>query len=151
MNNQKSNPWNFHNTDKSLISPNDLYRAVYYDLNEIAMGAPLGGSCFIEGSDNTKIKLHDWCGGPPVWEKTGFSLAIPVWTKNNTHGTFQQIAVMDMGTRQFKIFKKKYKVLQLSSFDTLTIHGYDSPLFNPESILFDINHEKIDYIINLND
>lgn len=149
MSHQKSNPWNFHNTDQSLVSPNGLYRVVYYDLNEIAMGAPLGGSCFIEDSDNTKIKLYDWCGGPPIWEKNGFLLAVPVWTRTIMHGTVQQITVIDMITKQRKIFKRQFRVLDLHSFGKSIIHGCDSPIFNPEKILFDIDHEEIDLIVSL--
>lgn len=149
MSHQKSNPWNFHNTDQSLVSPNGLYRVVYYDLNEIAMEAPLRGSGFIEDSDNTKIKLHDWCGGPPIWEKDGFSLAIPVWTRDFTHGTFQQTAVMDMTTKQLKIFKRQFRVLDLQSFEKSMIYACDSPIFNPEKILFDMDQEEIDHLVRL--
>ncbi len=41
------NPWDFNNIDKKLVSPDNFYKAVYYDLNEIAMGAPIGGQCFL--------------------------------------------------------------------------------------------------------
>jgi hypothetical protein len=34
---------------------------VYYDLNEIAMGAPIGGECRLETADKKTIKIHDWC------------------------------------------------------------------------------------------
>ena len=75
------NPWDFHNTDKTLVSTDNYHRVVYYDLNEIAMGAPIGGQCFLETSDKKKVKIHDWCGGPPAWETGGQLLAIPIWTR----------------------------------------------------------------------
>ena len=42
------NPWNFDNTNKKLESVNSSYKVVYSELNEIGMGAPIGGMCFIE-------------------------------------------------------------------------------------------------------
>nr|WP_314498775.1 hypothetical protein [uncultured Chryseobacterium sp.] len=145
MNQRKNNPWNFCNTEKSMISPNGLYKAVYYNLNEIAMGAPLGGPCCVETSGGVKIKLHDWCGGPPVWEKNGLLLTIPVWTRNALQGTFQQIAVMDMITEKLTVFKRTFRVLDLQSFEESIIKGCDSPVYHPQTVHFNTELEPIDF------
>lgn len=143
------NPWNFHNTDKTLVSPDHLYKLVYYDLNEIAMGAPLGGSCFLERDDFRKIKIHDWCGGPPVWEATGQLFAIPIWTRSLLKGTVQHIGIVDLDVMELKIFAKTFRVLDLCSFDATIISGFDSPIYHTESVSFDIKQEKIESIIKL--
>lgn len=57
------NPWDFHNTDKSLKSKDNRFKIEYYDLNEIAMGAQLGGKSFLTTQDGKKIKIGDWCAG----------------------------------------------------------------------------------------
>ena len=49
------NPWNFDNTNKNLESVNGSYKVVYSELNEIGMGAPIGGMCFIELNKNRRI------------------------------------------------------------------------------------------------
>ncbi len=144
MNSHKASPWNFHNIDKAMISEEGSYKAVYYDLSEIAMGAPLGGSCFIETSDGAKIKVHDWCGGPPIWEKAGLSLAVPIWSRSFANGTFQQIAVMNMTTWQLTVFKRPFRVLDLTFFEQSLIKGCDSPIYHPENIQFNIDQEEID-------
>lgn len=143
------NPWNFHNTDNRLVSIDNVHRVVYYDINEIAMGAPIGGECFLETSDNKKVKIHDWCGGPPAWEKEGQLLAIPIWTRKLLKGTVQQIGVVDTRNMELRIFKKTFRVLDIHSFDKTIISGYDSPIYKTEILNFDIGKEKIETIIKL--
>lgn len=36
MNNNYPNPWEFSNTDKEMLSPNQEYKIEFYNLNEIA-------------------------------------------------------------------------------------------------------------------
>jgi hypothetical protein len=143
------NPWDFHNTDKTHVSVDNFHRVVYYDLKEIAMGAPIGGHCFLETADKQKVKINDWCGGPPAWETDGQLIAIPVWTRKFLKGTFQQIGVVNTKTMELKIFAKKFRVLDLRSFDKTKIYGYDSPIHNTETVTFDIEKEKIETIIKL--
>jgi hypothetical protein len=143
------NPWDFHNNGKTLLSSDNFHKVVYYDLNEIAMGAPIGGQCFLETTDKQKFKIHNWCGGPPAWETDGQLLAIPIWTRNFLKGTVQQIGLVDTKTKELKIFSKTFRVLDLRSFDKKVIFGYDSPIHKTTAITFDIEKEKIDTIINL--
>ena len=143
------NPWDFHNTDKALFSSDNFHKVVYYNLREIAMGAPIGGQCFLESADKKKIKIHDWCGGPPVWETNGQLIAIPIWTRKFLKGTVQQIGILDTNTMEFKIFAKTFRVLDLRSFDRTIIFGYDSPIYETTTINFDIRNEKIDSKIKL--
>lgn len=145
----KPNPWNFHNTDHRLISPNKLYKLVYYSLSEIAMGAPLGGSCFLEDNAFTKIKIHDWCGGPPVWDTEGQRFAVPIWTRSLLKGTVQQIGIVDVAVMELVIFAKTFRVLDLHSFDNNIISGLDSPIYRTESVFFDVKQEKIENRISL--
>lgn len=142
------NPWNFHNTDKELASPNLLSKLVYYDLNEIAMGAPLGGPCCLEGSGE-KVKIHDWCGGPPVWHTDAQLIAIPIWKRDPAKGTIQQLGIVDVKHRELKIYSKTFRVLDLQSFEKTIVHGIDSPIYNIETVSFDIETEKVESIIKL--
>ena len=143
------NPWDFHNTDTKMVSANKFQRIRYYDLNEIAMGAPIGGQCYLETSDNKKVKIHDWCGGPPAWETKGLLVAIPIWTRQLFKGTVQQIGIVDTQTMELKIFAKTFSVLDLRSFDNKLIYGYDSPIKNTKNVMFEIEEQKIDRIIKL--
>lgn len=143
------NPWDFHNTDKILTSSDNYHKVLYYDLNEIAMGAPIGGRCVLESSDNKKIKIHDWCGGPPVWETNGQLIAIPIWTRKHLMGTVQQLGVLNTSNMEFKIFRKIFRVLDLRSFDLKIIYGYDSPIHDTKTVTFDIEKEKIEKIIKI--
>jgi hypothetical protein len=145
------NPWDFDNTDKSLSSGDNSQKIVYYDLNEIAMGAPIGGQCFLETDAGQKIKIHNWCGGPPAWETDGQLLAIPIWTRKIFKGTVQQIGVVDTKKRELKIFSEIFNVLDLRSFHKNIIYGYDSPIHKTKTIAFDLEKGKIESIMNLND
>jgi hypothetical protein len=107
----KPDPWQFQNTDKALVSPDGSQKLVYYDLSEIAMGAPIGGPCFLESDGHPKIKINDWCAGPPVWEKAGRLLAVPIWTRNAESGITQRIGIVDTHKLTLTVFKKKFRVL----------------------------------------
>lgn len=113
------------------------------------MGAPIGGQCFLETVDKKKVKINDWCGGPPAWETEGQLLAIPIWTRKLLKGTVQQIGVLDTGNMVLKIFRKTFRVLDIRSFDKTTIYGYDSPIYKTEILNFDIEKEKIETLIKL--
>ena len=143
------NPWNFNNTNKKLESVNSSYKVVYSGLNEIGMGAPIGGMCFIELNKNMRVKIHDWCGGPPVWETNGELLAIPIWRKKFWKGTIQQIGIVNLKTEELKIYSKTFSVLDLRSFDKTFIYGYDSPLHKTKTVVFDITKEKVEKIIKI--
>ena len=144
------NPWDFHNTDKKLVSADHYHKVVYHDLNEIAMGAPIGGQCFLETPDNKKLLIHDWCGGPAAWETEGQLVAIPIWTRKILKGTIQQIGVLDIKNRELKIYKKTFSVLDIRSFDKTIIYGYDSPMHKTKTIIFNTEKEKIAKLIKLN-
>lgn len=149
MINTYPNPWDFHNIDKTLVSSDNFHKVVYYDLNEIAMGAPIGGQCFLETNDNKKVKIHNWCGGPPAWETDGQLIAIPIWTRKFLKGTVQKIGVLDTKTMELKIFAKTFGVLDLRSFNKTTIYGYDSPIHKTKTVTFEIQNEKIETTIKL--
>ena len=144
-----SNPWNFHNSDKALISPNGLHKVVYYYLNEIAMGAPLGGKCFFEIEENQKFKVNDWCAGPPVWDVSGLYLAIPVWVKVAFRGTKQKIGLIDLNTMELNLFSKIFDVLDLHSLDNNIIKATNSPVYKPADVIFDIEKEKTEKVLKL--
>jgi hypothetical protein len=143
------NPWSFDNKDKELISPDNFHKIMYFNLNEISMGAPLGGNCVIEVNQNQKVKINHWCSGPPVWETSGKLLAIPIFNKKIFRGTIQQIGVININTFELKIYSKIFNVLDLRSFHEGNIYGYDSPNHNTKTINFDLGLEKIDKVVKL--
>jgi hypothetical protein len=143
-----STPWDFHNNDKKAFSPKGTQKLTYGELNEIAMGAPIGGPCYLELGDKQRIKIHDWCGGPPAWETDGDLVAIPIWTRNIL-GTVQQIGIVDTRKGELKIFKKTFDVLDIRSFDKGIVYGYDSPIYKAKTVTFDIEKEKIDKVLRL--
>ena len=149
MTNTYPNPWDFSNNDKALTSPNNNYKLVYYDLNEIAMGAPIGGKCLLEIANKKKVLINNWCGGPAVWETDGQLIAIPIWQRKSWKGTVQQIGIVNTEKMELKIFSKVFRVLDLRSFNKTTISGYDSPIHNQSIVDFNIEQEKIETIIQL--
>lgn len=144
MNNIFPNPWNFSNSDKNLVSLNKKYRIEYSELHEIAMGAPIGGECFLISND-IKIKLSDFCGGPIIWNIESSKIALPIWTKNRD----QKIGIFDIGSKTFTVFKRKFRVLQLNSFIDNKITGIDSPIYQSEKIEINTTTEIIESISNI--
>jgi hypothetical protein len=148
MVNTLSAPWDFRNDDRKVFSPTGTQKLIYRDLNEIAMGAPMGGQCYLETGDKQKIKIHDWCGGPPAWDSEGDLVAIPIWTRKFL-GTGQKIGIVDTIKRELKIFKKTFDVLDIRSFDKGIVYGYDSPIYKTKTVAFNIEKEKIDKVLRL--
>lgn len=146
MINTYPNPWNFSNTDINLISPDQQYRIEYGDLYEIAMGAPLGGNCYL-ALNNQKLKIHDWVGGPVIWNETSTRLALPVWTFERK----QQIAILDLVHLTVTIYQQLFRVLQLSHFDDTCIIGLDSPMYQSKEVRFYYTKEGIEKVLTLHE
>ncbi|MGQ8867956.1 hypothetical protein [Myroides sp. TSA_177.3] len=144
MINTYPNPWNFSNTDLNLISPNQQYKIEYGDLYEIAMGAPIGGSCYLY-QKNKKIKISNWAGGPVIWDETSTRLALPLWTSERK----QQIGIFDLINSTLTIYQQPFRVLQLSHFDDRYIIGIDSPIYQSKAVHFDYTKEVIEKVQTL--
>lgn len=145
MNSNDISPWSFSNSDENMVSPNGICKIEYSELYEIAMGAPVGGTCFCIYLDKTRIKIHDFCGGPPVWNTTGVKVALPIWTKDRN----QRIAILDTELKTLTIFSLQFRVLHLLSFIESIVHGKDSPIHMTQAVHFDTVKERIDKIIHL--
>ena len=144
MSNDYPNPWNFSNADQNLKSPNGKYFILYDDLYEIAMGAPIGGACYLV-FENKKIKLSDFCGGPILWNNEGTKIALPIWTVNRC----QQIAVIDIQSRTKTLFKPMFRVLHFESFIGNIIFGIDSPIHNTAKLVFNTESEPIESVTKI--
>jgi len=145
MNRGYPNPWDFSNTDQNLHSPNGEYRLEFGELYEIAMGAPIGGPCYLIFEDK-KIKINDWVGGPVVWNETSNKITLPIWTK----GRNQKISIVNIDDMTITIFKREFRVLHLDKFDGELIIGVDSPIYMTAKLNFDINKEEIEIVLALN-
>ena len=144
MNREYPNPWDFSNTDQNLRSPNGEYRLEFGELNEIAMGAPIGGPCYLIFEDK-KIKINDWAGGPVIWNNTSDKVALPIWTKNRN----QKISIVNIANMTITLFKKEFRVLHLDKFDGELIFGVDSPIYMTTELSFDIDREEIEIVKSL--
>lgn len=137
------NAWSFENTDKQLTSPDQELKIEYGELIEIAMGAPLAGQCFLLNKKGEKILIDEWCGGPPIWDTDGKKIAAPKWTHTLLRGVFQQLLILDAQTGELTLYKKKFNVLNLRTFDKNKIYGYDFPIHKTRTVKFDLETEKI--------
>ncbi len=136
------NPWDFDNTDKSLKSKDNRFKIEYYDLNEISMGAPLGGKSFLITEDGKKIKIGDWCAGPAIWDSNYALIAVPIWERKIFKGTIQKLIILNLTNGLIKKYRKSFSVLDIRGFENGVIYAYDSPRHNPKEIEFDTINEK---------
>ena len=139
MNNRYPNPWNFSNSDKNLISPNQKMRIEYGALGEIAMSAPLGADCYLIIDEKEKVNISNWAGGPAIWNTTSDKAAFPIWTK----GRSQQLRLIDLHRKKIVTFARIFRVLELEKFEHSILKGMDSPIYKPEPLSFDIQTETI--------
>lgn len=146
MSNTKVDPWNF---ESDYPSPDNSHTIVYSDLEEMAIGAPLNGQCFLEFPNGRSIKLGGWCGGPPVWEPNGSRVALPLWKRKIFVGTVQQLAIIDVDALEMKIYNKTFNVLDVQSFTENIIKGCNTPLNKCEPVNLDLSKEKVCKIVDL--
>ncbi|MFN8342953.1 MAG: hypothetical protein U0V64_14925 [Cyclobacteriaceae bacterium] len=142
-----STPWDFHNNDTKVVSPDGRYRLVYSDLTEIAMGAPLSGVCALETPDHASTKVHDRCGGPPVWEAGSALVAIPIWSKD--FGSGQKLGIVDLVKKEFTIYSRPFRVLDLREFRGNIVSGFDSPIHRTTTVTFDMQKEYVRKVVKL--
>lgn len=143
MHNSYPNPWDFNNQVKQMFSPFENNHLEYYNLQEIAMGSPIRGICYLIDKDERKIFLGDCFGGPPVWETEGHLVAIPIWSHRIFKGLIQRIAIFDLDTYKMTVYSKTFRVLDLKSFSGSEISGFDSPIYNTKVVKFNLKSEKI--------
>lgn len=142
--NPNPDPWNFLNTDENLKALNGKFKVEYGELHEIAMGAPIGGPCFLV-TDGKKTKLSDWCGGPIVWNDASTKIALPIWTKDRA----QKIAIVDVASKTITTYKKEFRVLHFDGFQDNYLLGIDSPIHRTEELNFNIDTEEIEQVKEL--
>ncbi|WP_066627880.1 hypothetical protein [Labilibacter marinus] len=137
------NAWDFPPENSNRRTDTNKAILHYSNLNEIAMGAPLGGICKLLYKESEKILIDKRCGGPAIWEDSKLKVVIPIWESSFFSGTFQRIGVFDLTTYSLTKYKKKFRVLDLRFFNNGVIRGYDSPIHRMREVNFDINKERI--------
>ncbi len=139
--NQYPNAWQFSNADKQTLSPNKKYRVIYGNLEEFAMGGPIGGACRLVDEENRSYLIDECCGGPPVWSADN-KVALGKWFGNTT----QQILVLDPIVMEITVYKGLFVILNLREFEGGVIKGIESPIHEPEHVMFDTQPAEIDYV-----
>lgn len=136
-------PWttSLSNFKEKLYSPNGQYMLEYQSLMEIAMGAPVSGSCTLinkNASSTTKksLILHSSAGLPFAWNESSTKVAFPIWS---TIGNLPKarIAVFDTEKHQLVLYQKKDSLVWIKSFTEniiyLKIMYFEDELFNIET------------------
>ena len=136
----KPSAWNFGNGDSNLISPNGLYKIEYDYIGEIAMGAPLGGACYLTGEKIDRIEVSYHAGGPAIWDTQKTRVAFPSWTKERK----QKLTLVDIEQKKIITYSKQFRVLELEAFEGDMIKGIDSPIYQSEVVYFDTLNELIE-------
>lgn len=139
-------PWNFTN---EFAAPNGNQYLRYDSLSEFGQGSPLTGECFWVGPDGLMVQLFGRYGGPPVWNATGQRAALPRWQPSVLGGMRQHLAVLDTQLRKLAVFQQSFRVLHLQEFIHLLVTGLDSPLYNTNSLLFNLETAAIKRVFEL--
>lgn len=141
------NPWDFPNINTNGEVGESRGTLEYSNLKEIAMGAPLGGTCKLSSNNLQNTLVGKWCGGPAIWSRNGQKVAIPIWERSFLRGTFQRIGIVDLQKQTLTKYKKKFNVLDLRSFRGKTIIGFESPIRKMKPVEFDYeNGRKISVV-----
>lgn len=140
------NAWDFPFENSNGLKNENSAVLLYSSINEIAMGAPIGGLCELAKTGLDKFVIDKWCGGPAIWNENGLKVAIPIWERSFFKGTFQRIGILDLEKYTLTKYKKKFRVLDLRTFKNSLIVGFDSPIHRMKTFEFDIENERIEII-----
>ena len=143
------NAWDFPNENSNGIGNQNSGILEYSNLNEIGMGAPLSGMCKLKINESKAVLVSENCGGPAIWTRNGKKTAIPIWEKSFFGRKFQRIGLLDLEKQTLTKYKKKFRVLDLRSFNGNLIVGFDSPIHKMKKVEFDYENEKIEIVIGI--
>ena len=143
------NAWDFPIENSNGLKNENKAVLQYSKLNEIAMGAPIGGICELTTSRLNKFVIDKWCSGPAIWNEDGLKVAIPIWDNSLFKGTFQRIGIVDLKKYTLTKYKKKFRVLDLKTFNNNLIKGFDSPVHRMKTVEFEIKNEPIKTTIEI--
>ena len=143
------NAWDFPNESTNWIENENNVTLEYSNLNEIGMGAPLSGICKLKINESKSVLISENCGGPAIWTRNGQKTAIPIWEKSFFSGKFQRIGLLDLEKQTLTKYKKKFRVLDLRSFNGNLIEGFDSPIHRMKKVKFDYENEPIEIVIGI--
>jgi len=142
MNLSFADPWDFMNGDPVLLSPAGDERIEYEELHEIGMSAPLGGVSYLV-KDNQRYLIDETCAGPAIWNVSGKYAAIPLWTTGFFNGGMQRIGIVVIDKIEMFIYKRKFRLLHLKSFDGSVVTAVDSPIHKRKELEIDLSKEKV--------
>jgi hypothetical protein len=122
-------PWS---DSADCISPDDRYRAIVDQAEEVGMGAPTSGTLVIsENRQGSEIlSRHMSCSPSFVWSSDSSAIAAPQWTPNRK----QRLIVISVPSGQMSTAPGEFSVLELHSFENGVIRGVESPAYMPRSI-----------------
>lgn len=127
-----ASPWINH---AERTSPDQRYRAIYPDGDEIAMGSPTFGPLFLY-QENKKILTVSDCGCASfIWSDDSQFLAYSEWTKTRS----QIIKILKIDGMVTKIIDQEKTVVQFISFDKGTLEFIDSPIYHPKKLSIDVS------------
>lgn len=107
-----------------LPSPDGQVVAIFTQLTEIAMGAPVGSPLTIGGRE---IEGH--FSPSAIWSEDSKYLALPKWIWGGPHHRTQNFAIYCLRTKQLHVTEERFSVLLLESFNAGIVRGYNSPRF----------------------
>ena len=143
------NSWDFPEENSNNLKDENNAILEYSSLCEIGMGAPISGICKLRKKDGSAFLVGENCGGPSLWNESGLKVAVPFWEKSFFRGKIQKIGIVDLEKNTLTKFKKKFRVLNLETFENNKIKGIDSPIYKSKTIEFEIENEKIEKIVEL--
>ena len=143
------NAWDFPNENSNKLKNENNATLEYSNLYEIGMGAPISGICKLNKRGEDFVLIGNNCGGPALWNESGLKIAIPIWENSFFKGKIQKIGIFDLEKNTLTKYKKKFRVLNLETFNKNTIKGIDSPIHKSKNIEFNIENEKIEKIIEI--
>jgi hypothetical protein len=132
--------------NKNCVSPDGKCKITFARLEEISMGGPLRGDCFLKVGENAPILLHETCGSYPIWQADSSRVFFMIWTNAGEQYRIQKIACYSIQTRELAVFERVFVMLELKKWRKNCLIGILSPFWNSVEISFDLKKEKIESV-----
>ena len=116
-------PWHGDSFGRfELPSSDGQVVAIFTQLIEVAMGAPVGSPLTIGGRE---IEGH--FSPSAIWSEDSKYFAVPKWVWGGPHHRSQNFAIYCMKKHKLHVTGERYSVLHLDGFSAGIVRGYNSP------------------------
>jgi hypothetical protein len=135
--------------NKNCISPDGKCNITFARFEEISMGGPLCGDCFLQIGANKPLLLHETCGSYPIWRADNSQVFFMIWTHSGEQFRIQKLAQYTISSGELVVFERVFTMLELKNLNKDNLQAVMSPYYRSLEISIDLKKERIESVFKI--